>query len=100
MPKATINRNSDEKDLSQWSVGKTALADALFTAMSRGAYVGVYHSWGTGINLKLLSGQHSELFTYADGHELNTAAIEISDQLDEWARQDSAKPDQKARKRR
>lgn len=83
MPRASKTNGRKEKDLSVYEAYQDKLISAVFAHISSGGYVGIAHSYGSGIRLYVSYEDEKEQFNYDDPEHLDL----VGDELHEWRRE-------------
>jgi hypothetical protein len=68
------------KDLDDWEDGTVHIANAVFRSLTRGAYVGVYHNYSTGVNFSVMFEDNKQRFAASNLWELSM----VADEIEEW----------------
>jgi hypothetical protein len=71
------------KDLDAWEDGSRHIADTVFRCLTRGAYVGVYHNYSTGVNFSVMYEDNKQRFAANDLFQLSMIAEEVEEWINE-----------------
>lgn len=83
MPRASKVNGRKQKDLSEYEAYSDKLSQAILTHVSLGGYVGIAHSYGSGLRLYVNYEDERETFEYNDPDHLDL----LENELQDWRRE-------------